>query len=80
MNGGIRSPWSNSYDPALSDGAVPSPRLRSLEVAANEAFDTYRELYFEGGYSSVYFWDLEQGFAATILIKKSEFAGDGTGP
>lgn len=26
--------------------------------------------YFEGGLSSVYFWDLEQGFGAVILIKK----------
>lgn len=39
-----RSPWSNKYDPPLSDGAVPSDRLRRLEVEANQAFDTYREL------------------------------------
>lgn len=66
-----RSPWSNMYEPALEDGAVPSAKLRELEAQANEAFDIYRELYFEGGYSSVYMWDLENnGFAATILIKK----------
>jgi hypothetical protein len=39
------SPWSNEYDPPLDDGTVPSVRLRKLEIAANEAFDTYREMY-----------------------------------
>lgn len=34
-----------------------------------------RDLYFEGGVSSVYLWDLETGFAGVILIKK---AGDGS--
>lgn len=65
-----RSPWSNEYNPPLDDGAVPSDKLRKLEVQANEAFDTYREMYFEGGVSSVYMWDLDHGFAACILIKK----------
>merc|ERR1712242_667625 len=41
----------------------------------NAAFDQYRELYFEGGVSSVYLWDLDAGFAGVILIKK---AGDGS--
>lgn len=40
-----RSPWSNEYDPPLDDGTVPSAKLRKLEVTANEAFDTYREMY-----------------------------------
>ncbi|KAJ3176328.1 hypothetical protein HDU87_005370 [Geranomyces variabilis] len=64
-----RSPWSNEYEPALPDGAQPSLKLRKLEVAANEAFNTYRELYFDGGVSSVYMWDLDDGFAAVVLIK-----------
>jgi len=67
-----RSPWSNKYDPPLEDGAVPSPELRKLEVQANEIFDIYRDLYFEGGVSSVYCWDLDNGFAACILIKKTQ--------
>jgi len=67
-----RSPWSNKYDPPLSDGAEPSNELRKLEVVANEVFDIYRELYFEGGVSSVYCWDLDNGFAACILIKKTQ--------
>mmetsp|Transcript_36541 Transcript_36541/g.91622 ORF Transcript_36541/g.91622 Transcript_36541/m.91622 type:complete len:274 (-) Transcript_36541:104-925(-) len=67
-----RSPWSNRYDPPLDDGAVPSAQLRSLEVHANEVFDIYRDLYFEGGVSSVYCWDLDTGFAAVILIKKTQ--------
>uniref|UniRef100_H2ZCW4 F-actin-capping protein subunit beta n=1 Tax=Ciona savignyi TaxID=51511 RepID=H2ZCW4_CIOSA len=65
-----RSPWSNTYDPPLSDGAKPSDRLRDIEVSANSAFDSYRELYYEGGISSVYMWDLDHGFAGAILIKK----------
>ena len=59
----VRSPWSNAYDPPLEDGAMPSERLRKLEVDANTAFDQYREMYFEGGVSSVYLWDLDHGFA-----------------
>jgi len=70
-----RSPWSNRCDPPLEDGAMPSERLRQLEIDANQAFDMYRDLYFEGGVSSVYLWDLGHGFAGCILIKK---AGDGS--
>jgi capping protein beta len=39
-----RSPWSNTYDPPLEDGAVPSEKLRKLEQDANVAFDQYREM------------------------------------
>lgn len=66
----VRSPWSNKYDPPLDDGALPSDKLRTLEVQANQAFDTYRELYFEGGICSVYLWDLDNGFAGVVLLKK----------
>lgn len=55
-----RSPWSNQYDPPLSegvDGIYPSERLRKLEIVANEAFITYRSLYYEDGLSNVYIWD-----------------------
>lgn len=65
-----RSPWSNTYDPPIEDGAVPSDRVRTLEIQANQAFETYRELYFEGGVSSAYLWDLDHGFAGVILIKR----------
>lgn len=67
-----RSPWSNQYFPALDDGFLPSTKLRALEVEANDLFDAYRELYFEGGTSSVYMWDLDGGFAGCFLIKKSK--------
>ncbi|KAI5780739.1 F-actin-capping protein subunit beta [Peziza echinospora] len=67
-----RSPWSNEFDPPISDGTVPSVKVRKLEVAANDAFDVYRDLYYEGGVSSVYFWDLDsEGFAGVVLLKKS---------
>lgn len=58
-----RSPWSNTYDPPLEDGSMPTERLRKLEIDANHAFDQYRDMYFEGGVSSVYLWDLDHGFA-----------------
>jgi len=67
-----RSPWSNKYDPPLEDGNVPSAELRKFEITANEVFDIYRDLYFEGGISSVYCWDLSDGFAACVLIKKTQ--------
>jgi len=67
-----RSPWSNEYDPPLEEGTQPSFKLRKLEIAANEAFDTYREMYFEGGISSVFLWDLDDGgFAGVVLLKKT---------
>ncbi|ETW01449.1 hypothetical protein H310_06963 [Aphanomyces invadans] len=67
-----RSPWTNAYFPPIEDGEgfVPSDNLRQLEIQANELFDVYREMYYQGGVSSVYMWDLEPGFAACILIKK----------
>ena len=52
-----------------------------------ESIDVYRDLcvttcqsrgstltgtrYYEGGVSSVYFWDLDDGFAGVVLLKKS---------
>ncbi|KAF2403987.1 F-actin capping protein, beta subunit [Trichodelitschia bisporula] len=67
-----RSPWSNEFEPPLEEeGVVPSERVRKMEVRANEAFDVYRELYFEGGISSVYLWDIDDGFAGCVLLKKS---------
>jgi capping protein beta len=75
-----RSPWSNVYMPEPVPGPTPSPKLRQLETSLNLAFDTYRELYFEGGVSSVYLWDLEDepsgkemSFAGVVLVKKSVF-------
>lgn len=75
-----RSPWSNEFDPPLGSGgagsegggATPSEKVRRMEVKANEAFDVYRELYYEGGVSSVYFWNLDDGFAGVVLLKKGE--------
>jgi len=68
-----RSPWSNKYSPSLPDGTTPSAKLRELEVQLNEAFDIYRDLYYEGGVSSVYCWDLEgSDFATCFLVKKTQ--------
>ena len=53
--------------------------MRKLEIQANEAFDTYRELYYEGGVSSVYLWDPEDpsgggNFAGVVVLKKSAYS------
>ncbi|KAH8675553.1 F-actin capping protein [Xylariales sp. PMI_506] len=85
-----RSPWSNEFDPPLDGGqgdggagdggagaaGVPSDKVRRLEIRANEAFDVYRELYYEGGVSSVYFWNLDDGFAGVVLLKKEAKPGN----
>lgn len=67
-----RSPWSNEYEPPLEDAFKPSARLRALEEKSNAVFDAYRNLYYEGGVSSAYLWDLEEegAFAGCFLIKK----------
>ncbi len=61
----------------MTDGVKPSEQLLILENALNDAFDSYRDLYFQGGVSSVYLWDLENDengrvleFAGAVLIKK----------
>lgn len=85
-----RSPWSNQFDPPLDEGgvggvgpggsegagegAIPNERVRKMEIKANEAFDIYRELYYEGGVSSVYLWNLDDGFAGVVLVKKCALA------
>ncbi|KIW45979.1 uncharacterized protein PV06_01675 [Exophiala oligosperma] len=66
-----RSPWSNEFEPPLDDATFPSDRVRKMEVEANNAFDVYRQMYYEGGTGSVYLWDLDDGFAGVVLLKKS---------
>lgn len=68
--GGVGAGGSNE---GAGEGAVPGERVRKMEIKANEAFDIYRELYYEGGVSSVYFWNLDDGFAGVVLLKKGEF-------
>jgi len=71
-----RSPWSNQYFPPNEDGVLPTSQLRKMESEANEIFDTYRKLYFEGGVSSVYFFSTDKdekdtkSFGACFLIHK----------
>jgi len=78
-----RSPWSSKYDPPIDDGTQPEPKTRELEIQMNNAFDIYRELYHEGGVSSVYLWDQDEGdgFAGVVLLKKvAETAKSGGQP
>lgn len=69
-----RSPWTNKYFPvpaAEEKDSLPRPkRLRDIEVTFNEVFDAYKTSYYEGGVSSVYLWDLDDGFAGAFLIRK----------
>lgn len=78
-----RSPWSNDFDPAIEpeDAAelIPRGRVRRMEEQLNAAVDVYRELYYEGGTSSAYLWQLDEGFAGVVLFKKSAGAGAGGG-
>ena len=46
-----RSPWTNTYEPPLDDGILPSDTLRTMERSANDVFQSYREMYYEGGAS-----------------------------
>ena len=52
---------------------MPPDSLREQELTANKVFDAYRQLYFEGGVSSVYFWELDDtAFADAFLVKKGK--------
>lgn len=65
-----RSPHSNTYYPKLPDGQPVPDRLRKIEVAANNAFNQYRHLYFQGGVCSVYLWELDtNAFGFGVFIK-----------
>lgn len=68
----FRSPWTDTYIPPNPGAPHPSQRLRQLEIQLNAAFDTYRELYYEGGVGSVYLWDMDEDPGAT---KDMAFAG-----
>lgn len=74
-----RSPWSNQFYPLPEDDDGPRPleKLRELEIAANESFDIYRDLYYDGeGVSLVYLWDTDDDdFAGVVLFKKENEGG-----
>jgi capping protein beta len=76
-----RSPWSNTYFPPQDEGFLPSQQLRKMEIEANDIFDTYRKLYFEGGQSSVYFFNTDEkdskAFGACFLVHKDVDAQKG---
>jgi len=68
-----RSPHSSQYFPPTDSKFQPSHALRLFEVKANKAFDIYRELYFKGGVSSVYCWDLaDRTFASCWACRNNE--------
>jgi hypothetical protein len=40
-----------------------------------EGLTAWRARYYEGGISSVYFWDVDDGFAGCVLLKKCKCGG-----
>ena len=77
------SPWSNAFTPPVPDAPALEPRLRALELGLNEAVDTFRALYFEGGVASAYLWspgDDRDRFAGVVLLKRGAFLSSYRGP
>ncbi|KAF2764774.1 F-actin capping protein, beta subunit [Teratosphaeria nubilosa] len=78
-----RSPWSNEFEPPIdpedAQDLIPGGRVRRMEEALNAGFDVYRELYYEGGISSAYLWQLDDGFAGVVLFKKTSSSGGSAG-
>ena len=68
----FRSPFSSKYFPPLPDGQQISQRLRKMEIKANNAFNAYRQLYFQGGISSVYLWDVDDKVIGFGVFIKNE--------
>lgn len=68
--GGLGGVGPQGGNEGAGELGVPGERVRKMEVKANEAFDVYRDLYYEGGVSSVYLWNLDDGFAGVVLLKK----------
>ena len=65
-----RSSFSNQYFPALDDGQQIPDRLRWMEIMANTAFASYCHLYYTGGISSVYLWEIDNNvFGFGVFIK-----------
>jgi len=75
----FRSPFCNEYFPELDveDPFKPSDALRVFEIKANSAMNIYRDLYFQGGTSSVYCWDLEDGAFASCWACMKDVNRDG---
>ncbi|KAI6280586.1 F-actin-capping protein subunit beta [Pyricularia oryzae] len=69
--GGLGGVGPQGGNEGAGELGVPGERVRKMEVKANEAFDVYRDLYYEGGVSSVYLWNLDDGFAGVVLLKKA---------
>ena len=65
-----RSPFSNQYFPPLDDGQEIPERLRQMEIKANNAFASYCHLYYTGGISSVYLWEIDDNvFGLGVFIR-----------
>ena len=57
---------------ATSTSLSPSRGCDAKCSGEEGAFDQYREAYFEGNVSLVYFWDLDNGFVGVFIINKAK--------
>eukprot|EP00434_Breviolum_minutum_P046101 symbB.v1.2.041513.t1/scaffold8303.1/size9326/1 len=73
--GSHRSPWSDRYIPAPPGGEAEEEKL----FRPSARLGPYATSYYEGAVSSVYLWDLEEGYAGAFLIRKElpKIFGDG---
>lgn len=71
-------PAENGQAKKMQSEFFPSPFLLDLERGANQIFDVYRDQYFQGGQSSVYFFDTDDngGFGAAWLVHKDSAKSD----
>lgn len=56
---------------ALLFAITPFCLIVMLECSAGIGMDDVDGRYYEGGVSSVYMWDLDDGIAGVVLFKKS---------
>lgn len=80
-----RSPWSNQYYPPIEigedEGEPPYPvnDLLEMEKRANDMFMRYAKLYYDNNFiTSVYFFDTDNGFGSSWLLKKSKLTKTNT--
>ena len=75
-----RSPYTSKYIPELPDGVQPPEPLRQMEVLADTAIETLKQLYYNGkGVGNCYTWEIsETEFGIGVFIRKRLADGETT--
>lgn len=72
-----RSPFSNSYVPALEKAPFPSKSLRDLEIRANSMIEEYEVCYYGDGIASAFSKETsDRSLEVCFLIKKQTDEGN----